>query len=139
MKLKEFPLIMEGMRQIMLDQYMKGAFIKTEQEVPEWWEPRFKIAEQGLQKLAGRTLEQVAPLLHEMPGYEDLADHDNQKERAINHFYLPIDDLAVWLADAVGMLPSEYFFAQEIFEKFFDGVLRNVFQGDYRDGSGYKG
>lgn len=132
MQLKDFPLLMEGMKQIMYDQYMKGSFIKTEEEVSEWWEPRFKIAEQGLQKFQGRSLEQVAPLLHEMPGYEDLRDWDNQKTKAIDHFYLPVNDTAVWLADAVGMLPSEYFFAQEVFEQFFDGVLRNVFQGGGR-------
>lgn len=129
MKLKDFPLIMEGMKEIMYDQYQKGAYIKEEQEVSEWWEPQFRIAEAALQKFQGRTLAQVAPLLHEMPGYEDLNNHDSQKERAIQLFYLPMNDSAVWLADAVGMRPSEYFFAQQIFESFFELELRGVFQG----------
>lgn len=129
MILKDFPLLMEGMREIMYDQYPAGAYIKEQQEIPEWWEPKFKIAEAGLQKFQGRSLEQVAPLLHEMPGYEDLADYDNQKEKAIHLFYLPINDSMPLLADLAGLTVMEYFYAQEIFESFFQGALRMVFEG----------
>jgi len=126
MKLKDFPLLMEGMRQIMLDQYMKGAHIKTEEEVSDYWEPQFKIAEEGLTKLEGKTVEQVSPRLPEMPGCEDM-ELDAQ---SIEYFYLPVNDSDVWLADVAGLKPTEFWYAKLILEQFFDGVLRNTFQGD---------
>ena len=128
MKLKNFPLLMQGMHEIMMDQPMSGMFIHGMAEIKPDEEIYFIMAEGALKKLEGKELRDLlSPTVYEMPGYEDLKQC--MGEPALYHFCLPMNDLDEFIADNSGMRPSEYWWAKHLLEQYFDGPLRERFTG----------
>lgn len=124
--LKQFPLVAAGFHHIMMDQPRARTeqSIRMDATVEEHWHAKFVFAEAGLTRLFGRTIGEVMPLLRELPGYEDI----RQTDSALEFVYLPVDDSDSWLLDAAGCRVMEYASIKEVFESFFEGELRDVFE-----------
>lgn len=124
LKLKNFPLVMHGFKEIQLDQYIQGMELNAKAEIGEDWVAAFECAEKLLNRLKFKKLGKFMPELLTMDYYDDLQS-DNS---VIYLIYMPVNDTDKLLMRKAGCTELEIFAINMLFYQFFDGELREVFQ-----------
>lgn len=131
-KLKDFPLIEIAFKTIEMDQHRPGAYIIMNAKVPPHWIDHFEITESVLAKLAETPIGQLPKykwFKDELSISKEENDFDVDKEKAMYFFVMPVDDDDKVIGRMAEIPLAEVLVACNVLYQFFEGDLREVFQG----------